>query len=114
MKNHTNHTNDRTGPVRRARNSDSRSSEPEALQNAADLPEVFGTATVGDRGQIVIPQPAREKYRISPGDRLVVLGGAFGAGGLLLVRAEVVGGLLAETVKRLSSFKESINKAGLK
>ena len=35
---------------------------------------VFGTAKVGDRGQIVIPKEARELFRIMPGDTLLILG----------------------------------------
>ena len=35
---------------------------------------VFGTAKVGDRGQIVIPKEARELFRIKPGDTLLILG----------------------------------------
>ena len=35
---------------------------------------VFGTAKVGDRGQIVIPKEARELFNIRPGDTLLVLG----------------------------------------
>ena len=35
---------------------------------------VFGTAKVGDRGQIVIPKEARELFGIRPGDTLLVLG----------------------------------------
>ena len=35
---------------------------------------VFGTAKVGDRGQIVIPKEARELFNIQPGDTLLVLG----------------------------------------
>ena len=35
---------------------------------------VFGTAKVGDRGQIVIPKEAREQFGIKPGDTLLVLG----------------------------------------
>lgn len=35
---------------------------------------VFGTAKVGDRGQIVIPKEAREFYQIQPGDTLLLLG----------------------------------------
>ena len=33
---------------------------------------VFGTAKVGDRGQIVIPQEARRFFGISPGDTLQI------------------------------------------
>lgn len=35
---------------------------------------VFGTAKVGDRGQIVIPKEARELFKIQPGDTLLILG----------------------------------------
>ena len=36
-------------------------------------PRVFGTAKVGDRGQIVIPKDAREMFGLEPGDQLVLL-----------------------------------------
>lgn len=32
------------------------------------------TATVGEKGQIVIPKQAREIFNINPGDTLVILG----------------------------------------
>lgn len=35
---------------------------------------VFGTAKVGERGQIVIPKEARELFNIKPGDTLLILG----------------------------------------
>ena len=35
---------------------------------------IFGTAKVGDRGQIVIPKEAREYFGIEPGDTLLILG----------------------------------------
>ena len=35
---------------------------------------VFGTAKVGDRGQILIPKEARELFNIRPGDTLLILG----------------------------------------
>ena len=40
---------------------------------------IFGTARVGERGQIVIPKEARQFYGIRPGDTVLVLGsGAIG------------------------------------
>ena len=33
------------------------------------------TATVGEKGQIVIPKKARELFGIKPGDTLLLLGG---------------------------------------
>ena len=36
--------------------------------------KLFGTATVGTKGQVVIPADARELFDIKPGDRLYVVG----------------------------------------
>ena len=36
--------------------------------------KLFGTATVGTKGQVVIPAEAREQFDIKPGDRLYVVG----------------------------------------
>ncbi len=35
---------------------------------------IFGTVTISERGQIVIPKQARELFEIKGGDRLIVLG----------------------------------------
>ncbi|MDL2300716.1 helix-turn-helix domain-containing protein [Clostridiaceae bacterium OttesenSCG-928-D20] len=35
---------------------------------------IFGTVTVGERGQLVLPKKTREVFNISHGDTLVVLG----------------------------------------
>ncbi len=35
---------------------------------------IFGTVKVGEKGQIVIPKEAREKYNIKAGDTLLILG----------------------------------------
>lgn len=47
---------------------------------------VFGTVTVGEKGQIVIPVKARRIFHIKPGDSLMVLGDI--NQGLALVNAE--------------------------
>ena len=44
------------------------------LLGKANTKRVFGTAKVGDRGQIVIPKEARELFNIRPGDTLLILG----------------------------------------
>lgn len=49
---------------------------------------VFGTAKVGDRGQIVIPKEARELFHIQPGDTLLILGDE--DTGLIVSRPEVL------------------------
>ena len=47
---------------------------------------LFGTVTVGEKGQIVIPAKARKIFQISPGDQLLVLGDE--NTGLALLRAD--------------------------
>lgn len=49
---------------------------------------VFGTAKVGERGQIVIPKEARELFNIQPGDTLLILGEE--ESGLIVSRPEVL------------------------
>ena len=49
---------------------------------------VFGTAKVGERGQIVIPKEARELFHILPGDTLLILGEE--ETGLIVSRPEVL------------------------
>lgn len=49
---------------------------------------VFGTAKVGDRGQIVIPKEVREMFNIKPGDTLLLLGDT--ETGLVVTRPEVL------------------------
>ncbi len=55
---------------------------------------VFGTAKVGDRGQIVIPKEARELFGIRPGDTLLILGET--ETGLIVTRPEVLNDLADE------------------
>lgn len=52
---------------------------------------VFGTAKVGDRGQIVIPKEARELFGIKPGDTLLILGDT--EMGLIVSHPEVLNNL---------------------
>lgn len=55
---------------------------------------VFGTAKVGDRGQIVIPKEARELFNIQPGDTLLIVGEE--DTGLIVSRPEVLSNLANE------------------
>ncbi len=49
---------------------------------------MFGTVTIGERGQIVIPKEAREHFGYKVGNKLVVLGDDE-SGGIALVKAEL-------------------------
>ena len=55
---------------------------------------VFGTAKVGDRGQIVIPKEAREFFGIKPGDTLLILGKS--ETGLIVTKPETLNDLAAQ------------------
>ena len=60
---------------------------------------VFGTAKVGDRGQIVIPKEARELFGIRPGDTLLIVGES--DTGLIISRPEVLNELAAELLNNV-------------
>ncbi len=61
---------------------------------------VFGTARVGDRGQIVIPKEARELFGIQPGDTLLILGDQ--EAGLIVTRPEVLSDLANKILKEVT------------
>lgn len=48
---------------------------------------LYGTVTVGNRGQIVIPKEARDTFLLTDGSKLVILGDE--AEGIALVKAEI-------------------------
>lgn len=62
---------------------------------------VFGTAKVGDRGQIVIPKEARDFYGISPGDTLLLLGDD--ETGLIVTRPEILNNLANQILNHMKN-----------
>ncbi len=44
------------------------------MHNKLHGKKLYGTATVGTKGQIVIPADAREELGIAPGDKLYIAG----------------------------------------
>ena len=55
---------------------------------------IFGTAKVGEKGQIVIPKDARTLFGIQPGDTLLILGEE--DTGLIVSRPELLSDLAAQ------------------
>ena len=55
---------------------------------------IFGTAKVGDRGQIVIPKEARRFFGIPPGDTLLILGDD--KSGIVVTKPEVLNSIADE------------------
>ncbi len=62
---------------------------------------VFGTAKVGDRGQIVIPKEARELFGIKPGDTLLIVGEA--ETGLIVSRPELLNNIANEILNTVKN-----------
>ena len=60
---------------------------------------IFGTAKVGERGQIVIQKEAREIFDINAGDTLLVLGDE--EQGIAIVKADVMKELAVKILKGL-------------
>jgi len=74
-----------------------------------NMPKMYGSVTVGERGQIVIPAEARKDFDISPSDKLLVFGN-LSRGGLILAKADVMSRHLARAINTMSSFEEMIKK----
>lgn len=65
--------------------------------------KLYGTTTVGTRGQVVIPAMARKELKIKPGDQLLVLskhGKALG-----LIKSEDLGGLIEMLMENIIDKK---------
>ena len=60
---------------------------------------IFGTAKVGDRGQIVIPKDARKFYGIHPGDTLLILGDE--ENGMIVTKPEVLSSLAEKILDQI-------------
>ena len=58
---------------------------------------LWGTITIGSKGQIVIPKKARDTFNLKEGDRLVVLGDE--NEGIALVKAEAFETRMQEALK---------------
>jgi len=76
---------------------------------AADLPQLFGSVKVGERGQVVIPQEARNRMGIRPGEKLLALGGLPGGAGLFLIKPETFNTFLAEIMAKLNSVDRMLH-----
>lgn len=69
----------------------------------------YGTATVGAKGQIVIPAKAREEMGINPGDMLVIFGHK-DRKMIGICPAENVEAMLAEMTKKLNTIRTVIKE----
>lgn len=72
-------------------------------------PQFWGSATVGERGQIVIPADARQEMDIKPGDKLLIFSGMHG-GSLNVIKAEQVTEFVSRAMARLAKMEEIARK----
>ncbi len=64
--------------------------------------KIFGTTTINEKGQLVIPAEARAKLKLEAGDRFMVMGAPFGDA-LIIVKTDVV-------EQQMQSWTDALNK----
>jgi AbrB family looped-hinge helix DNA binding protein len=71
----------------------------------------YGIVTVGERGQIVIPQEAREEFEIKAKDKLVVVGAGLKRGGLMIIKAEAMNRFISRHIDELSLLQKTLEES---
>ena len=69
--------------------------------------KVFGSTTVGPRGQVVIPVNARKEIGIDVGTTLLVFGGPHGQG-LVLLKVDAIEQMMNMVSQRLTDFEKLV------
>ena len=70
--------------------------------------QFYGTATLGEKGQVVIPAEARESMDIRKGDKLLVFG--MGYDMIALTKLSKVEQFVSHLSRRLDTIREIIKK----
>ena len=71
--------------------------------------QLYGTATVGTKGQVVIPVEAREALSIEPGDKLYVIGSP-SKEFLGFLKEEQLRRMISHLTDNIESYRDSLNK----
>jgi AbrB family looped-hinge helix DNA binding protein len=77
-------------------------------------PKFYGSTTVGERGQVVIPAEVRRDFEMTPNTKLLVFGSP-GHGGIMLTKAETVSKLITratEMLERLETLQKLVKEEG--
>jgi AbrB family looped-hinge helix DNA binding protein len=70
----------------------------------------YGSTTVGERGQIVLPAKLREDLKIEAGDKLLVLSaGPPGRESVMIMRADALNDMMQMMNKHLQSLIDQAN-----
>jgi AbrB family looped-hinge helix DNA binding protein len=77
--------------------------------------EFFGSTTVGERGQIVLPAELRKEFKIKAGDKLIVIGMSGKGKGpnerVMLLKAEVLNEIVEGMEKHKKAIKEILHES---
>ncbi|MGI2336097.1 MAG: AbrB/MazE/SpoVT family DNA-binding domain-containing protein [Dehalogenimonas sp.] len=74
---------------------------------AIGSPVFYGSTTIGERGQMVIPAEARKDFDITPSTKLLVFGNPHG-GGIMILKAESVTEFLSKATEMLKGLEQGI------
>jgi AbrB family looped-hinge helix DNA binding protein len=66
---------------------------------------IYGSTTIGERGQVVMPAEARKDFGIEVGDKVIVMKHGMG---ILFLKADDVARLLSERMARLAELERTI------
>jgi len=72
--------------------------------------KLFGTATIGEKGQIVIPVEARNAIDLKVGDKLLVVSGA-GHHGLLLMKPDMIRSMAKKMNEKFEKMQSVIDES---
>ena len=67
----------------------------------------YGAATVGERGQIVIPVEARKRYNIETGDKILIMGAPHERG-LMLIKIDAMREFMNTIIADLQHMEQEI------
>jgi AbrB family looped-hinge helix DNA binding protein len=70
----------------------------------------YGSATISERGQVVIPAEARRELGLEPATKVLIFGPEQG-GVLIVVSADTVTRFVHDAMERLTEFERLINEA---
>jgi AbrB family looped-hinge helix DNA binding protein len=71
----------------------------------------YGSTTVGERGQIVLPAKMRKEFNIKKGDKLLAIGNP-GLNHINLINQEILNKHLEKMSENINQIKSSIKKKG--
>lgn len=72
---------------------------------------LYGVATVGPKGQIVIPVDARKRLGVEPGDKVVIVGPSHKPQFVGLCNEAVFNDIIEKIDKNITNVKQSLKDA---